>query len=539
MLPPQVCDESLRDDLISHFSKNSKMLNLYDDICLLNYEGVSGTSSPEHSNQAATPEHDNRAALTSAATPLNTTSAIQVPPRRVHSIGTNMRYGEHPTTAFKTDALINTFETTRVVQLTVRPTVDDTSHVPLTPLADIDDTSQEYVSETYGFLSRIKEFFACLCTRRPPRRHRTSTAENERRIAHQLHMPVTEFDEIVRPLWNNLVHQIMSEHIAMSSDWSNNNHHKNQSQNCLTVPPRIMRTESSFPKMHAGGLIENYGKNFRLIGRGTGGTVRLSRTEAGKNYAIKEFRHRRDRESVHHYVENLTREYCIGRVLSHPNVIQTIDLVVDHGKCYEIMEYCPADLFNYIQSGQYGEAEVNCCFKQIIRGVAYLHSMGLAHRDLKPENICMDADQRLKIIDFGLCYLCDERHRAAKGLCGSSPYIAPEEWLSEEYNPQKVDVWSCGIIYLTLFFHAFPWECAVEKDVHYSHFLNCRRGNQVYPIFGQLSNGGRVLLQKMLEPDPKKRIDISDVLVDPWFKDIQVCRECGLCHNHSLPQATQ
>jgi serine/threonine protein kinase len=70
----------------------------------------------------------------------------------------------------------------------------------------------------------------------------------------------------------------------------------------------------------------------------------------------------------------------LGSALRHPNVIQTIDLIVEGGKCYEVMEYCSTDLFQYIQKGKYGVEEVHCSFKQIIRGVAYLHSLGIAHR---------------------------------------------------------------------------------------------------------------------------------------------------------------
>lgn len=42
-------------------------------------------------------------------------------------------------------------------------------------------------------------------------------------------------------------------------------------------------------------------------------------------------------------------------------------------------------------------SEVECCFKQILNGVAYLHSQGVAHRDLKPENLFFDTKGHLKV----------------------------------------------------------------------------------------------------------------------------------------------
>jgi protein-serine/threonine kinase len=67
------------------------------------------------------------------------------------------------------------------------------------------------------------------------------------------------------------------------------------------------------------------------------------------------------------------------------------------------MEYCPGgDLYAAIKKGQMSASEIECCFKQLLTGVAYLHSQGVAHRDIKPENLFFDTCGHLKVRDFFL-----------------------------------------------------------------------------------------------------------------------------------------
>lgn len=62
------------------------------------------------------------------------------------------------------------------------------------------------------------------------------------------------------------------------------------------------------------------------------------------------------------------------------------------------MEFCPGgDLYAAIKRGGMSPSEVECCFKQILTGVQYLHSQGVAHRDIKPENLFFDTKGHLKV----------------------------------------------------------------------------------------------------------------------------------------------
>jgi hypothetical protein len=86
-------------------------------------------------------------------------------------------------------------------------------------------------------------------------------------------------------------------------------------------------------------LSKKYGKWGKVLGSGAGGTVRLIKgpSKSGSTvYAVKEFRPKRLGESEKEYQKKVTAEFCVGVTLKHVNVIETVDIVNDHGHYYEV-----------------------------------------------------------------------------------------------------------------------------------------------------------------------------------------------------------
>ncbi|RPA90254.1 Pkinase-domain-containing protein [Choiromyces venosus 120613-1] len=316
------------------------------------------------------------------------------------------------------------------------------------------------------------------------------------------------------------------------------------------------------------GLAKKYGRFGKVLGSGAGGSVRLmKRSSDGVTFAVKEFRARHSYESEREYAKKVTAEFCIGSTLHHGNIVETLDIVHERGKWYEVMEYCPYDLFATVMTGKMSREEVACCFMQILSGLTYLHRMGLAHRDMKLDNVVMNEFGILKIIDFGSAsvfrYPFENDIVEAHGIVGSDPYLAPEVCNDLKYDPQPADVWSLAIIICCMTLRRFPWKAPRQSDNSFKLFS---MPSEIPAIEGSVSNPApstvqgsgqhikgphrllrllpresRHIIGRMLELNPKKRATLEEIWNDEWIKSISYCQQeeggkviKGVGHTHVL-----
>ncbi|AET38444.1 serine/threonine protein kinase SAT4 Ecym_2744 [Eremothecium cymbalariae DBVPG len=284
---------------------------------------------------------------------------------------------------------------------------------------------------------------------------------------------------------------------------------------------------------------EKYGRCQEVIGKGAFGVVRICHKKGFNGeetlYAVKEFK-KRPSENPEKYSRRLTSEFCISSSLKHPNIIETLDLFQDaKGDYCEVMEYCSGgDLFTLIiAAGKLEYMEADCFFKQMIRGVVYMHDMGVCHRDLKPENLILTSKGLLKITDFGNgeCFRMawEKDIHLSGGVCGSSPYIAPEEYTHEEFDPRPVDIWACGTIYMAMRTGRQLWRTAQKEDEFYARYLKGRKDEGGYEPIEQLKRARcRNVIYSILDPVPSRRINGRQILNSEWGREIKCCTDGAL-----------
>ena len=213
-------------------------------------------------------------------------------------------------------------------------------------------------------------------------------------------------------------------------------------------------------------------------------------------------------------IERVSREIHILKIVRHPHIIQLFEIVETHKQLYLVMEYASGgELFDYIvKKKRLDEAEACRFFRQIISGVEFMHSKGIAHRDLKPENLLLDDKQNIKIVDFGLSNTF-QPGQALRTACGSPCYASPEMISGKRYDPESSDVWSTGIILFAMVCGYLPFEDTNTGDL----YKKIVAGDFNLP--DSLSKPLRHLIRSMLATDPAYRITIAEVRLSQWYKE--------------------
>ncbi|KAH9324048.1 hypothetical protein KI387_004226, partial [Taxus chinensis] len=253
----------------------------------------------------------------------------------------------------------------------------------------------------------------------------------------------------------------------------------------------------------------------RILGEGNFAKVKFAvNVETGQSYAVKIL----DKEKVFQYkiVNHIKREICTLKLIKHPNVVRLYEVLASKKKIYIVLEFVTGgELFDKIAcNGKLQENEARKYFQQLIDAVGYCHSRGIYHRDLKPENVLLDAKGNVKVSDFGLSALPQQFR--ADGLlhttCGSPNYVAPEVIADRGYDGATADLWSCGVILFVLLTGWLPFDdrnLAVLYQKIFKSDFKC-------PTW--LSAGARNLIKRILDPNPKTRITIPEIIENEWFK---------------------
>lgn len=166
------------------------------------------------------------------------------------------------------------------------------------------------------------------------------------------------------------------------------------------------------------------------------------------------------------FLKRFTQEARIISRLSHPNIVTIFKYgQSDDGNLYIAMEFVDgSNLADLIVPEWYFEVgRAVPLMIQMADALAYAHEKQIIHRDIKPDNMVLTKTGRtemIKILDFGVAKILGDAYVRTKtgALCGSPPYMSPEQWQQVKDLDGRSDIYSLGCVFYRMVTGVAPFE---------------------------------------------------------------------------------
>ena len=221
------------------------------------------------------------------------------------------------------------------------------------------------------------------------------------------------------------------------------------------------------------------------------------------------------------------KEEELLRSLDHENIIKVFPQLFETPSSCICLEFATGgDLKDFVARKRFDEEDIKFIMNQVLKGLAYLHSLRIIHRDIKLNNILLmtsGSKPLTKITDFGIACTLDDDKELNK-FCGTTAYAAREVNMIDLFEPkfkekynEKIDIWSFGVCIYKALSQQFPFGNIHEK---YSY--------QLATFFGQRKTLSSLAMPRFtteqshlidccLSKDPEERKSAKELVNHPWF----------------------
>ncbi|MCB5224614.1 MAG: bifunctional serine/threonine-protein kinase/formylglycine-generating enzyme family protein, partial [Candidatus Cloacimonadaceae bacterium] len=251
----------------------------------------------------------------------------------------------------------------------------------------------------------------------------------------------------------------------------------------------------------------------KQIGAGGMSEVYLVKDNLGRPFALKTMSRRLSFDPS--FRQRFEQEAKIMATLNHPNIVQMHSYFEAEGRFCLAMEYVEGgslkDLSRKI--GPIPEKRALNILKQIAEALSYAHGKGIIHRDIKPSNILLDADDNVKVMDFGIARMAEGPGLTMTGTqMGTLVYMSPEQIRDSKHVDEKSDIYSLGVTLYEMLTGMPPYDeqNSSDFDIRVSIVQNeLPDPRKIYPHIDEQSMR---LLDGLTRKNKEERLSLSKLL---------------------------
>jgi len=253
-------------------------------------------------------------------------------------------------------------------------------------------------------------------------------------------------------------------------------------------------------------------KIVKKLGEGGMGTVYLAEdTMLERKVALKVLNPLFTKESQ--FTERFRHEAKVQASLIHPNIV-TLHNYFREGENYcMVMENVEGVTLKHLISniGPMPERRAIRILNQLLEAVGFAHKEGIIHRDIKPSNILMSKDDNVKILDFGIAKILQDKGLTKTGTkMGTVYYMSPEQIKAAKDIDHRTDIYSLGITFYEMLSGRVPFNVDTDSDFEIMNEIVSSELKDPREYYPHISNWIVDVLFDSVKKDRNERIQNAD-----------------------------